>query len=164
MPTIYSIFLNIFRWKSPLRAGPEINFFPYPPFLSKAYLDVIEVWDWNSFTVLYEDDEGLMRITKLVEDAKDLGILVDVKKLDSSITGHYRYRHILWYLNFVIFLFIYFFLWSDKINIILSEMIFLYEFFEINLKSSNSLFARLCNIVSIASQHLTNQCYNCFII
>lgn len=74
----------------PVRAGPEINFYPHPPYLSKAFIDIIQAWDWKTFTVLYEDDEGLIRITKLVEDAKDLGMLVDVKKLDSSLTGHYR--------------------------------------------------------------------------
>lgn len=78
------------RWKSPIRAGSEINFFPHPPLLSKAYIDVIRYWEWQTFTVLYEDDEGLVRITSLVEEAKDLGMLVDVRKLDSSITGHYR--------------------------------------------------------------------------
>lgn len=90
MYPLKNVYICYGRWKSPVRAGAEVNFFPHPPLLSKAYIDIIKYWGWKTFTVLYEDDEGLARVTSLIEDAEDLGILVDVKKLDFSLTGHYR--------------------------------------------------------------------------
>lgn len=97
-----SIDILYFRWRWPVRASTEINFYPHPPLLSKAYLDVIRTWEWKTFTVLYEDNDIFNRITSLVEDAKDYGMLVDVKKLDASITGNYRYCHTITMNNFLI--------------------------------------------------------------
>ncbi|KAG5882512.1 hypothetical protein JTB14_033313 [Gonioctena quinquepunctata] len=50
----------ITRWNNwPLRDSSEINFYPHPPLLTKAYFDILMAWEWKTFTVLYEDDEGL---------------------------------------------------------------------------------------------------------
>lgn len=81
----------ITRWNYfPLRDSTEINFYPHPPVLSKAYYDIIVALDWKSFTVFYEDDEGLLRLLSLIQMAKDDGLLVAVKQLDKDHSGNYR--------------------------------------------------------------------------
>ncbi|XP_074025580.1 glutamate receptor ionotropic, kainate 2 isoform X1 [Leptinotarsa decemlineata] len=78
----------ITRWNLwPMRLGSEINFYPHPPLLAKAYLDIIFSFEWESFTVLYEDNESLMRVTSLIETAKSEGLVVQVMQLEE---GNYR--------------------------------------------------------------------------
>ena len=36
----------------------SINLFPDYRTLSQAYLDLLVQWGWNSFTILYENNEG----------------------------------------------------------------------------------------------------------
>ncbi|KAL1491605.1 hypothetical protein ABEB36_012177 [Hypothenemus hampei] len=79
------------RWiYYPLRPGTAINFYPYPPLLGKAYWDIIQSWRWKTFTVLYENDESLLRLSDLILTAKDNGVIVTVEQLDRDDTGHYR--------------------------------------------------------------------------
>ncbi|KAJ8944593.1 hypothetical protein NQ318_006007 [Aromia moschata] len=72
------------------RDGTEINFHPHPPTLSMAYFDVVMAWEWKSFTVLYEDNESLLRVNTLIQLAKERGVLVSVQQLDKYQTGNYR--------------------------------------------------------------------------
>lgn len=39
----------------------QVNLYPYYRTLSKAYIDLIEQWDWSGFTILYETNEGECR-------------------------------------------------------------------------------------------------------
>lgn len=71
--------------------GSAINFYPYAPLLTKAYWEIIQEWQWKTFTVLYEDDESLLRLSELILMAKDEGIVVTVEQLDRDGTGNYRY-------------------------------------------------------------------------
>ncbi|XP_018563905.1 glutamate receptor ionotropic, kainate 2-like [Anoplophora glabripennis] len=81
----------ITRWNYfPLRDSTEINFYPHPSMLSTAYFDIIMALEWKTFTVLYEDDEGLLRVLDLIKMAKDEGLLVTVIQLDRYHSGNYR--------------------------------------------------------------------------
>ncbi|KAJ8927384.1 hypothetical protein NQ314_020159 [Rhamnusium bicolor] len=80
----------ITKWNYyPLRDSTEINFYPHPPLLSKAYFDIIMAWEWKSFTILYEDNESLLRLCSLIQLAKDQDVLVSVQQLDKQRTGNY---------------------------------------------------------------------------
>lgn len=49
------------RWDFRLRPRNEslsINVYPDYRALSKAYADIVNLWKWNSFTILYETNEG----------------------------------------------------------------------------------------------------------
>ncbi|XP_050308479.1 glutamate receptor ionotropic, kainate 2-like [Anthonomus grandis grandis] len=74
----------------PLPPGTAINFYPYAPLLTKAYWDIIQEWQWKTFTVLYEDDESLLRLSDLILLAKDQGLVVTVEQLDRDRIGVYR--------------------------------------------------------------------------
>ncbi|XP_066246537.1 glutamate receptor ionotropic, kainate 2-like [Euwallacea similis] len=79
------------RWMYyPLRTGTAINFYPSASLLTKAYWEIIQKWEWKTFTVLYEDDESLLRMSELVVLAKEEGIVVTVEQLDRDGTGNYR--------------------------------------------------------------------------
>nr|UTN00859.1 ionotropic receptor [Semanotus bifasciatus] len=79
------------KWNNlPVRYGTEVNFYPHPPLLSNLYLDVITMWEWKSFTVVYEDNDSLMKLCDLIHKAKERGVLVSVQQLDKYETGSYR--------------------------------------------------------------------------
>nr|QUP79591.1 ionotropic receptor 5 [Monochamus saltuarius] len=81
----------ITRWNYfPLRDSTEINFYPHPPILTRSYFDIIVALEWKTFTVLYEDDEGLLRLLSFIKMAKDEGFTVIVQQLDRYHSGNYR--------------------------------------------------------------------------
>lgn len=71
-------------------AGTAVNFYPSAPLLTEAYWAIIQAWKWKTFTVLYEDDESLLRVSELILQAKQEGIIVTVEQLDRDGTGNYR--------------------------------------------------------------------------
>ncbi|CAH1176212.1 unnamed protein product [Phaedon cochleariae] len=78
-------------WNSfPVRHSTEINFYPHPPILAEAYYDIIKALGWETFTVLYEDDESFLRVSSLVKKTKDEGLLVQVMQLDENHENSYR--------------------------------------------------------------------------
>lgn len=38
----------------PATKQPIINLFPYPEVLSEMLVDLVEAWEWEDFTLLYE--------------------------------------------------------------------------------------------------------------
>ncbi|GAB6022610.1 hypothetical protein CHUAL_006707 [Chamberlinius hualienensis] len=42
-----------------------VNLYPHPPTLSKAYEDLIRMFEWTSFAIIYEDHDGLVRLKNL---------------------------------------------------------------------------------------------------
>lgn len=80
----------ITRWnQNVLRGSTTINLYPHPPVLSRAYFDIITAWDWNTFTVLYENNESLLRLADLITNCQLKSILVSVKQLDQPQSGSY---------------------------------------------------------------------------
>lgn len=54
------------EYKRPFRQFTR-NFFPSPSIFSRALADLMEDYDWNSFTVIYEDNYGLMRVHDILQ-------------------------------------------------------------------------------------------------
>ena len=44
-----------------------MNLYPHPTTLSKAYVDLVRAWGWRSFTIVYENNEGLVRLQELLK-------------------------------------------------------------------------------------------------
>ncbi|XP_024943087.1 glutamate receptor ionotropic, kainate 2 isoform X6 [Cephus cinctus] len=56
------------RWDYRLRREScLVNLYPHPTTLSKAYVDLVKAWDWKSFTIIYENNEGLVRLQELLK-------------------------------------------------------------------------------------------------
>lgn len=36
----------------------SINLYPRPSVLARAYVDLVKAWNWKSFVIVYEDNEG----------------------------------------------------------------------------------------------------------
>lgn len=51
----------------PYHAVPIINLYPDPRTLSKAYADLLREMHWKSFTILYENDDGLVRLQEILK-------------------------------------------------------------------------------------------------
>ena len=49
----------------------SINLFPRPAILSRAFIDLIKAWDWKSFAVMYEENEGVMRMQDVLNEAPE---------------------------------------------------------------------------------------------
>ncbi|XP_022900361.2 glutamate receptor ionotropic, kainate 2-like [Onthophagus taurus] len=77
------------RWNDRLsRGGTSINIYPHPPSLSKAYVDIIKFWKWDEFTILYEDNEGLSRMSEILKMGHIYNIMV--KQLIAEEGSNYR--------------------------------------------------------------------------
>ncbi|XP_023349760.1 glutamate receptor ionotropic, kainate 2 isoform X2 [Eurytemora carolleeae] len=64
------------RWdltSATVRDQYSINLYPYPLTLRKAYLDLLSAYSWKSFTILYEDNEGLIRLQDLLKLTDEMG-------------------------------------------------------------------------------------------
>ncbi|KAF4521436.1 hypothetical protein B566_EDAN010593 [Ephemera danica] len=56
------------RWDFRLRREScLVNLYPHPRALSKAYVDLVRAWGWKSFTIIYENNEGLVRLQELLK-------------------------------------------------------------------------------------------------
>lgn len=53
-------------YKRPFRQFTR-NFFPSPNAFSRALADLIEDYDWKSFTIIYEDSYGLMKLHDILQ-------------------------------------------------------------------------------------------------
>ncbi|XP_064489275.1 glutamate receptor ionotropic, kainate 3-like [Ornithodoros turicata] len=59
------------RWDFQLqRDDLSINLFPKPSVLAKAYVDLIKTWRWESFALVYEDHEGIIRLQDFLKEAR----------------------------------------------------------------------------------------------
>ncbi|XP_049807369.1 glutamate receptor ionotropic, kainate 2 [Schistocerca nitens] len=56
------------RWDYRLRREScLVNLYPHPTALSRAYVDLVRAWGWKSFTIIYENNEGLVRLQELLK-------------------------------------------------------------------------------------------------
>ncbi|KAF5301502.1 hypothetical protein FQR65_LT08805 [Abscondita terminalis] len=44
-----------------------VNIHPAPSELSKSFVDILRSWEWGSFTIIYENDDSLIKISSLLE-------------------------------------------------------------------------------------------------
>ncbi|XP_046673759.1 glutamate receptor ionotropic, kainate 2-like [Homalodisca vitripennis] len=77
------------RWDSRQRRGAcLINLYPHPSTMSKVFVDLVKVYEWESFTLVYEDNDGLIRLNGLLTYYDHKGFPVTVRQLDDG--GNFR--------------------------------------------------------------------------
>lgn len=50
----------------------------------QAIKDLVETWEWKSFTIIYENDDGLIRLNELLKLYDPKGYTVTVRQLEPS--------------------------------------------------------------------------------
>lgn len=77
------------RWDYRLkRESCLVNLYPHPSMLSRAYVDIVRAWGWKSFTIIYESNEGLVRLQELLKAHGPSEFPIAVRQL--SVSGDYR--------------------------------------------------------------------------
>lgn len=77
------------RWDYRLRREScLVNLHPHPSMLSRAYVDIVRAWGWKSFTIIYETNEGLVRLQELLKAHGPSEYPIAVRQLSSN--GDYR--------------------------------------------------------------------------
>lgn len=77
------------RWNdSPATLTNTLSLYPHGPTLSKAFADLVETRQWDTFTIFYEDNESLARISEILKRDREFSIAI--KQLDTNGTGNYR--------------------------------------------------------------------------
>ncbi|XP_034829307.1 glutamate receptor ionotropic, kainate 2 isoform X4 [Maniola jurtina] len=61
-----------------------VNLYPHPAALSRAYVDLVRAWGWKSFTIVYENSEGLVRLQELLKAHGPSELPVAVRQLPDS--------------------------------------------------------------------------------
>ncbi|XP_069985019.1 glutamate receptor ionotropic, kainate 2 isoform X2 [Penaeus vannamei] len=57
------------RWDFRLtRDAYSVNLYPHPSTLAKAYMDVLKTLGWRKFCIIYENNNGLIRVQELLKD------------------------------------------------------------------------------------------------
>lgn len=69
------------HWKMNPKQQPNyyMNVYPDPVTLSRGYTAIVRDMDWTSFTLLYQRDEGLLRLQHLIQDYSGLTKLSDTE-------------------------------------------------------------------------------------
>ncbi|CAG2118559.1 unnamed protein product, partial [Medioppia subpectinata] len=49
------------------RTDLSINLYPHPNLLSRVYMDLIKLWDWQSFAIIYDSNDGIMHFKDFFE-------------------------------------------------------------------------------------------------
>lgn len=77
------------RWDYRLRREScLVNLYPHPTTLSKAYVDLVKSWGWKSFTIIYETNEGLVRLQELLKAYGSTDFPITVRQLPDG--GDFR--------------------------------------------------------------------------
>ena len=80
------------KWNLYLGPGSShLNIYPNPTVLEKAYEDLVQAWKWKSFAILYENNEGLLRIGGLLKKYDLKGHTVTVHQLIKHDESGYRH-------------------------------------------------------------------------
>ncbi|XP_032790934.2 glutamate receptor ionotropic, kainate 2 [Daphnia magna] len=66
------------------RTQYAINLHPHPTALGQAYVDVIRTWDWKTFTILYEEEESMVRLQLLLKVSTTSGFKINVRKMPET--------------------------------------------------------------------------------
>ncbi|KAK8740229.1 hypothetical protein OTU49_003112, partial [Cherax quadricarinatus] len=57
------------RWDFRLtRDAYSVNLYPHPSTLAKAYMDVLKTLGWQKFCIIYENNNGLVRVQELLKN------------------------------------------------------------------------------------------------
>ncbi|KAF2898798.1 hypothetical protein ILUMI_07378 [Ignelater luminosus] len=58
-----------------------VNLYPHPTELIRCFVDLVKAWGWKSFTILYENDDSLYRITGLLKMYDTTGYTITLRQL-----------------------------------------------------------------------------------
>lgn len=59
----------------------SINLYPHHSTFSQILLRLVDAYGWKDFTILYEDDDSLIRVSQLLEKYDPKGYTVTVRQL-----------------------------------------------------------------------------------
>ncbi|XP_046669515.1 glutamate receptor ionotropic, kainate 2-like [Homalodisca vitripennis] len=77
------------RWDIRQRRGScLINLYPHPSSIAKALADLVTAFKWGSFTVIFDQSEGLVKLKDLLSYYDHRGFPVTVRQLDEG--NNYR--------------------------------------------------------------------------
>ncbi|KAF2905279.1 hypothetical protein ILUMI_00899 [Ignelater luminosus] len=68
----------------------SINLYPDAEVLARAFADVVKRWQWESFTIMYENQNSLPKITEMLKIYNTTGHTVVLRQLRSSSSGDFR--------------------------------------------------------------------------
>eukprot|EP00094_Tigriopus_californicus_P003973 TCALIF_03827-PA protein Name:"Similar to GRIK2 Glutamate receptor ionotropic, kainate 2 (Macaca fascicularis)" AED:0.16 eAED:0.16 QI:0/0.7/0.45/1/0.8/0.81/11/0/556 len=73
------------RWDYRLKRDDySVNLYPHPQSISKAYVELIERFNWKSYTILYEDNQGLVRLQELLKSPTQSDVRIVVRQLPND--------------------------------------------------------------------------------
>lgn len=77
------------RWNDqPGKLTNTLNLYPHGPTFGKALADLVEARQWDTFTIFYEDNESLARVSEILKREREFSI--SIKQLNGNGNGNYR--------------------------------------------------------------------------
>ncbi|UXI16918.1 hypothetical protein NH340_JMT02861 [Sarcoptes scabiei] len=84
------------RWDFKLhRDDLSINLYPQPSVLSSAYVDLVKAWRWDSFAIVYENNEGIIRLQNFFKEAQKFNWKIKLYQFEPNKP----YRDTFWEVN-----------------------------------------------------------------
>ncbi|KAG8194662.1 hypothetical protein JTE90_003132 [Oedothorax gibbosus] len=81
------------RWDPrPKRADLSLNLHPAPAVLSQAYVSMVKHLGWSNFTLIYEGNQGIIRLHNFLKEAEDNGWQVQIYNMEENVP----YRKVFW--------------------------------------------------------------------
>lgn len=71
------------------RSNCLVNLYPHPESLKNVYVELVNFFNWKKFTIIYENDESLARMSKLLTMLKSKEP-ISVRQIDPESQGNYR--------------------------------------------------------------------------
>lgn len=59
---------------------------------AQAYVDIVRHWGWKTFTIIYENNDGIVRLQELLKAHGMTPFPITVRQLSDS--GDYRWVHL----------------------------------------------------------------------
>lgn len=64
----------------------SVNIYPHAPVLGRAYLDLILTKKWKTFTIIYENNEGLIRLQELLKAPSHKDVKITLQQLTPGLS------------------------------------------------------------------------------
>lgn len=79
------------HWDNKLvRGNCHLNLFPYPAILNEVYVDLVNNLGWTQFTIIYENNDSLFRMSNLIQFYSREDFKVTLRQIDISNSWNYR--------------------------------------------------------------------------
>lgn len=73
----------------------SLNLYPQPSVLSSAYVDLVKSWTWETFAIVYENNEGIIRLQNFFKDAQQHNWKIKLYQFENDKP----YRDTFWEVN-----------------------------------------------------------------